>query len=594
MENLRRKKKSTGKPVSVFVFDRKSLDPPGGGLSGRGSAASLRRAQEEVVERLKREASALARLRHPSILELAEPVEETRGGGLMFATEPVTASLAGVLQERDKQEKGEGGGSLGSRFVVENPDGTRQRREVEMDELEIQKGLLQLGKGLEFLHESAGLVHGNLTPDSIFVNAKSDWKISGLGFSGPPSGLSTAIPSNTPTITLSEVLNHDPRLPRSVQLNLDYASPDFVLNSNVTTAADLFSLGLLIVALYNSPHQSPLDTNGSLTTYRRMFSASSSTPTSQNNFLSSRPLPKDLTTSVLPRLITQKPAQRLSAREFQQTQFFDNILVSTLRFLDAFPAKSSNEKSQFMRGLPRILPQFPKSVLEKKVLPALLEEMKDRELLALILQNVFRMVELLPSPKRAMSERVVPRLRDVFRTSGVAKSTGPERHTSKDAGLMVLLENMRLLADNSSGTEFRDDVLPIIHLALESPSHAVVDAALRTLPVALPVLDFSTVKNDLFPVVASVFSKTSSLGIKVRGLEALRTLCGGMLDSTASDGYDDLNGAVQQKTNPAKSSTSALDKYTVQEKVMPLLKVIKTKEPAVMVSCLSTKNTVSD
>jgi SCY1-like protein 2 len=90
----------------------------------------------------------------------------------MFATEPVTASLAGLLQEKDEQEKAGGVGGRRSRFVVEEENGQKRRRELEIDELEIQKGLLQIAKGLEFLHESAGLVHANLTPEAIFVNAK--------------------------------------------------------------------------------------------------------------------------------------------------------------------------------------------------------------------------------------------------------------------------------------------------------------------------------------------------------------------------------------------------------------------------------------
>jgi SCY1-like protein 2 len=166
--------KSSGKAVSVFIFDRKSLEPQsGGGLSSRNSASSLKKVHEEVVERLKREASSLARLRHPSILELVEPVEDTRSGGLQFATELVTASLAGLLQEKDDQEKAAGVGGRSSRYVVDGPDGKgKRRRDIEIDELEIQKGLLQIGKGLEFMHESAGLVHRNLTPDAILINAK--------------------------------------------------------------------------------------------------------------------------------------------------------------------------------------------------------------------------------------------------------------------------------------------------------------------------------------------------------------------------------------------------------------------------------------
>nr|OQO22152.1 hypothetical protein B0A51_10953 [Rachicladosporium sp. CCFEE 5018] len=575
------KRKNTGKAVSVFVFEKKTLEPQGGGLGGRGNAASLKRAHEEVIERLRREASSLARLRHPSVLELVEPVEDTRSGGLMFATEHVTASLASLLHEKDDQERAGGVGGRGSRYVVEEQDGTRRRRELEIDELEIQKGLLQLGKGLEFLHESAGLVHANLTPEAILVNAKGDWKIAGLGFCGPHAS-STAAISLAP-ISLHEVLNHDPRLPRSVQLNLDYSSPDFVLDNQLVASADMFSLGLLVIALYNSPHTSPLSTGGSLSGYKRTFASSSTVPSQSNNFLvpSSNPLPPRLASELLPRLITRRAMQRMSAREFQEASYFDNILVSTIRFLDALPAKTVNEKAQFMRGLPRIMSQFPRSVLEKKVLPALLDEMKDKELLAPILANVFVMVKIMPTGKRAFTEKAVPKLREVF----LAKSNAiNERDTGREAGLMVILENMQIAAENCPGKEFREDILPILELALESPTHGLVDAALGTLPHVLPVLDFSTIKNELFPVIATGFAKTSSLAIKVRGLEAICVLCGGTSGANANN--DDLNGLGDQEKKSSTSSSAILDKFTVQEKVVPLLKGIKTKEPGVMMAAL--------
>ena len=425
---------------------------------------------------------------------------------------------------------------------------------------------------------------------------QSDWKISGLSFSSPPDG-STKPTSVTP-INLAEALNIDPRLPRSVQMNLDYCSPDFVLDSNLTIAADMFSLGLLIIALYNSPHTSPLQANSSITTYKRLFASSSTIPSASNSFLSSRPIPKDLTGSVLPRLITRRPAQRMTAKEFQQSAYFDNILISTIRFLDSLPAKTPNEKAQFMRGLSRVLPSFPKSVLDKKVLPALLEEMKDRDLLSLILQNIFKIIELLPSGRRPFTEKIMPRLREVFIPLSNAKGP-PERDPAKEAGLMVLLEHIKQITSNCSGKEFKDgestsngcatrltlpEILPIIHLAIESPTHSIVDASLRSLPAVLPVLDFSTIKNELFPVIASVFSKTSSLGIKVRGLEAFVILCGGSTDPGSSN--DGLDGIMNENASK-KSSSSALDKYTMQEKIIPLIRAIKTKEPAVAIAALN-------
>ncbi len=386
-------------------------------------------------------------------------------------------------------------------------------------------------------------------------------------------------------ISLSEALYHDPRLPRSIQLDLDYTSPDFALDSNISCSADMFSLGLLLLALYNSPHMSPLKTNSNLSTYKKLFTSSLTTPSSSNNFLSSRPLPKDLVSGVLPRLITRRPAQRMNAREFQQSQFFDNILVSSIRFLDALPAKTPNEKSQFMRGLPKILEQFPKSVLDKKVLPALLEETKDKELLSLILQNVFKIISILPSGKRAMTDKILPQLREIFILVGGKVSTH-ERDTAKEAGLVVVLENMSLIGENCTGSEFKADVLPILQLGLESSTHAIVDKALGCLPTVLSILDFSTIKNEVFPVVAAVFSKTSSLGIKVRGLEAFVILCGG---STTEEAYtsDGLDGAMIGSKKTQRSSNAVLDKYTIQEKVVPLIKVMKTKEPAVMAAALA-------
>ncbi|KAJ5495649.1 hypothetical protein N7539_000765 [Penicillium diatomitis] len=551
------KKKSTGTPASVFIFDRK----------------------EDVIERLKREASNLARLRHPSILQVLEPVEETRNGGLMFATEHLTASLSGLLLDKNEQEGSSGSSARGSRYVVQDADGTRRRREIEIDELEIQKGLLQVAKGLEFLHESAGLVHGNLNPDAIYVNAKSDWKISGLGFAGPPDASETR--STLPPLAVSEVLYQDPRLPASVQLNMDYTSPDFAFDSNVSSAADLFSLGLIIVALYNSPHLSPLQTHGNLTTYKKLLSSPSTTPSQNNNFLCSQTIPRDVLSHVLPRLITRRPAQRMNAREFQQSQYFDNVLVSTIRFLETLPTKNANEKTQFLRGLQRVLPDFPVSVLEKKLLGALLDEIKDRELLPLILQNVFGILSRIPSGRRALPEKVIPRLKEVFGTPS-SKPASQDRDSKKDAGLMVIFENMKLIAENCSGSEFKDDILPLIRLGMDSPTHTLVDASLKCLHVMLPVLDFSTVKNEVFPPIATTFSRTSSLAIKVRGLEAFSILCGAA-PTESNDLEDDLNGTVQTKPS---AKPSILDKYTIQEKLVPSLKAIKTKEPSVMMAAL--------
>lgn len=74
----------------------------------------------------------------------------------------------------------------------------QEENDLELDEVEIQKGLSQLAKGLQFLHESAKLVHGNLTPEAVVINAK----VSFSAFPCPPrllllSLLSLAVKTDT-------------------------------------------------------------------------------------------------------------------------------------------------------------------------------------------------------------------------------------------------------------------------------------------------------------------------------------------------------------------------------------------------------------
>jgi SCY1-like protein 2 len=104
-----------------------------------------------------------------------------------------------------------------------------------------------------------------------------------------------------------------------------------------------------------------------------------------------------------------------------------------------------------MRGLQRVLPEFPVTVLERKLLGVLLDELKDRELLPLILQNVFAILQKIPNARRVFPEKVIPQLKEVF---PVGK--GAERDSKKDAGLMVVLDNMSVVADNCPGKEFKD------------------------------------------------------------------------------------------------------------------------------------------
>lgn len=96
-------------------------------------------------------------------LEMVEPVEETRAE-VIFATEPLLSSLhlsipasrSSPLVELDEVEV----------RIINTPYRSRSSQN-----LQIQKGILQLCKGLSFLHTSARRVHSNINTESILINS---------------------------------------------------------------------------------------------------------------------------------------------------------------------------------------------------------------------------------------------------------------------------------------------------------------------------------------------------------------------------------------------------------------------------------------
>lgn len=81
---------------------------------------------EAFLQVCRKDAANLAKLKHPNVVRLLEPFEETRSQ-LLMVTEAVTASVADVLQLR----KASSGGSSGA-------------GSLQLSELEIKHGFLQV------------------------------------------------------------------------------------------------------------------------------------------------------------------------------------------------------------------------------------------------------------------------------------------------------------------------------------------------------------------------------------------------------------------------------------------------------------------
>lgn len=216
---------------------------------------------------------------------------------------------------------------------------------------------------------------------------------------------------------------------------------------------------------------------------------------------------------------------------------------------DNFAGKAKDERVQFLKGLLKILDQFSDRLLRRKVLPALLELMNDRTLLPFILPNVFAISKTLSSIE--FTSNVLPKLKPLFNVQDPPQNQ------------MILLEQVELFVAKTSAPVFREQVTPLLYSALEAEQVFVQERALQTVPRLCEVLEYSHVKEVLFPKIATLFTKTKVLSVKCNTLICFHSMI------------------------------SVLDKHTLTERLVPILARIKTREPSVMIATLAVHEAVS-
>ncbi|XP_038620016.1 N-terminal kinase-like protein [Tachyglossus aculeatus] len=155
----RGKKKATGDPVSVFIYDVK----PGA---------------EEQTLLAKAAFKRLKTLRHPNILAYIDGLETDKC--LYVVTEPVTP--------------------LGTYLKAKGDAG-------ELSQLEVSWGLHQIVKALSFLVNDCGLIHNNVCVAAVFVDRAGEWKLGGLDYMYSAQGDSGGPP---PRKGIPELERYDP------------------------------------------------------------------------------------------------------------------------------------------------------------------------------------------------------------------------------------------------------------------------------------------------------------------------------------------------------------------------------------------------
>uniref|UniRef100_A0AAQ5X4H9 Protein kinase domain-containing protein n=1 Tax=Amphiprion ocellaris TaxID=80972 RepID=A0AAQ5X4H9_AMPOC len=484
-------KKSTKQEVAVFVFDKKMIDK------------HQKFDKDQIIDSLKKGVQQLTRLRHPRLLTVQHPLEESRDC-LAFCTEPVFASLSNVLGQWDNLPS-----------PVPN-----DIKEYKLYDVETKYGLLQISEGLSFLHSGVKMVHGNLCPENIILNKSGAWKIMGFDFS-----ISSNNPSDAePKYTCKE---WEPNLPPLCLPNPEYLAPEYILSVSCDSASDMYSLGVVMHAVFNEGKPvfqvNKHDIFKSFS--RQLDQLSSMSPAVLNK------IPEEVREHVK-MLLSVTPNVRPDADQMTKIPFFDDVGAVTLQYFDSLFQRDNLQKSQFYKGLPKVLPKLPKRVVVYRILPALTSEFVNPDMVPFVLPNVLLIAE--ECTKDEYVRLILPDLTPVFKQQEPVQI------------LLIFLQKMDLLLTKTPAEDIKNSVLPMVYRALEAPSVQI---------------QMSVVFNDYLlchcpSVTLLTFTTINYKRVRVNSLVCL--------------------GKILEY----------LDKWFVIDEILPFLQQIPSREPAVLMGIL--------
>ncbi|XP_032411111.1 LOW QUALITY PROTEIN: N-terminal kinase-like protein [Xiphophorus hellerii] len=187
----RGKRKTSGDPVSVFVYE-------------------VAQGTEQQTQLAKAAFKRMKTLRHPNILAYVDGLETDKS--LYLVTEQVTPLSVHLKAQAEKGGAGE---------------------------LEISWGLHQIVKALSFLVNDCHLLHNNLGIWAVFVDRAGEWKLGALDHLAPEQGDPSGVSLPTPKAVYPDMEKYDP--------------PEMSNSSGEKWVGEVWRLGCLIWEVFNGP-----------------------------------------------------------------------------------------------------------------------------------------------------------------------------------------------------------------------------------------------------------------------------------------------------------------------------------------------------
>lgn len=559
---------------SVFVFDKSQLDS----LSNRGE-------RETVLDHLKKGVTKLTRLRHPSILTIHHPLEESRSS-LCFVTEHVYGNLDSILKEQRSKRIGDNKNKKMGQDLVDltqdlgPKDSDYYNDSCQLDEVQIKAGLLQICDGIKFLHNDAKMLHRNICLNNIFVDSNNTWKIAGFDFASQSADMISSGGSNINTNDNNnlQIMEFNPKisnlpqypslktsltnLPSSIVPNWSCSAPEHSNSDKVTLYSDIYSLGIISCALLGSD-MDMIDLSyeyGLISdTYKRGI---------HFRELADK-LPLNVKTSIM-KYAAINVDSRPSLDDYLNLAIFNDQQIQAIRDLDSQFAWDRLRKIDFFNRLRDILPKLSHQIKINRIAKSLFNEIVNQDMIPYVLPNILIIAK--DSTPSEFKAKIFPNLKQAFRV------------LEPKAVPLLLLDNLLILADRAKLclADFQLTAFTLIQYLLRMDQQ-MQEKCLVILPTVKRFIDNGSMIRIILPELNRLSRETNILTIRVKCLECIGSMVDSMENTTiinnvlpiifdvTSRETDVIMAAVGAIKTIVNNSQANLTRVILAGKVLPFL-----------------------
>jgi len=440
--------KKTKEEVTIFVFSKKDLPKP------------MRKDNDRFMNLLKKEVERGYKFKHPHCLRVVKPMMEIRGE-MAFVAERIRCSLSDIL-----------GDSAG--------DGIPSEHAVfKFGALQLRAGLAQLCDAALFMHKEAHMAHGFISPSTVYVTQRGDWKLFGFQFAEHLATEHDEAHLGWDFTNIKEVPYYPP---------MECTAPELMVSNVMTRKSDVFSIARLSYILHRQQagirRESPIE---SADQFRRFINDLSV----RQQAIPWQGVPESLVPALKRALICDEKT-RCKVEDIVNCQYLNDLMVRVIRYLDKLLDKDRDGKIKFLKKLPEVISQFDSATLVHKALPPLMLQLQDESMVLDVLPSLMAITKEIGSSD--YQRLIEPVLRRYFDATDLAQV------------FYILVENVVLLCSKSSVEGRREGIVPMVVKALSVRNVAIQSKALQQIPEMVNGghLEWKELKNKVLPKMQAI------------------------------------------------------------------------------------------